>query len=142
MQATILNYTERFFDGVMALWAEAFPDPPPWNSPDLVISAKTAVQPELFLVALDEECVIGTAMGGYDGHRGWLYTVAVLRTHRRSGVGSALIRELERRLGTMGCVKINLQVQAANSGVAEFYRRLGYVVEDRISMGKRAGRVA
>jgi ribosomal protein S18 acetylase RimI-like enzyme len=81
--------------------------------------------------------VIGSIMAGYDGHRGWLYAVAVLNSHRRRGVGTALVRGAEDRLRSMGCSKINLQVRASNATVVEFYKRLGYVIEERMSMGKR-----
>jgi len=95
------------------------------------------VQPELFLLALDGDLVIGSIMAGYDGHRSWLYAVAVLRSRRRQGVGAALVRAAEDRLRSMGCNKINLQVRATNAIVIAFYERLGYVIEERTSMGKR-----
>jgi ribosomal protein S18 acetylase RimI-like enzyme len=57
--------------------------------------------------------------------------------HRRSGIGTLLIEEAERRLAELGCTKINLQVRAENAAVAAFYRRLGYEIEERVSMGKR-----
>jgi ribosomal protein S18 acetylase RimI-like enzyme len=138
----IVKYAEPHFDGVAALWQEAFPNPQPWNAPEVTIRAKLAMLPELFLVAIDKEQIIGSILAGYDGHRGWLYAVAVLKAHQRRGVGSALVREAERRLLELGCVKINLQIQGANASVAEFYRRLGYEVEERVSMGKRLGRFA
>ena len=139
---TIVKYAEPHFDGVAALWREAFPNPQPWNAPEVTIPAKLALQPNLFLLALDGAQIIGSILAGYDGHRGWLYAVAVLRTHRRQGVGSALVREAESRLHKLGCVKINLQIQSANASVTEFYRHLGYEVEERVSMGKRLGRFA
>jgi len=43
----------------------------------------------------------------------------------------------EARLAAMGCQKINLQVRASNAAVVEFYKKLGYMIEERISMGKR-----
>ena len=138
----IATYDAPHIEGVKALWAQAFPNPQAWNAPEFTIAAKCALQPELFIVALDGERVIGTAMGGYDGHRGWLYAIAVLKTYRRKGVGTALVREVERRLIATGCIKINLQVHATNAEVAAFYGRLGYGVEDRISMGKRVGKFA
>lgn len=95
-----------------------------------------------FVLALDGDQIIGSVLAGYDGHRGWLYAVAVLKARQRQGVGSALVREAERRLLELGCVKINLQIQSANASVTEFYRRLGYEVEERVSMGKRLGRFA
>ena len=131
------TYREAHFEGVRALWLEAFPDDPPHNRAEVAIPAKLAVQPELLLVALDGDEVVGTAMAGYDGHRGWLYSVAVRKTDRRAGIGKLLIEEAERRLAELGCTKINLQVRAENAAVAAFYRGLGYAVEERVSMGKR-----
>jgi ribosomal protein S18 acetylase RimI-like enzyme len=95
------------------------------------------VQPELFLVALEGSRLVGTAMSGFDGHRGWVYYLAVLPEHRRRGVGRALMRRVEAELATRGCPKINLQVRSTNRQAVSFYRHLGYQVEDRISMGKR-----
>src|SRR5580704_7697319 len=134
----VVPYRSEYFGGVKTLWEEAFPDDPPWNKADVAVPAKLAVQPELFLVALDEDyLVIGSIMAGYDGHRGWLYAVAVLNSRRREGVGTALVRAAEDLLRSMGCNKINLQVRASNATVVEFYRRLGYTIEERMSMGKR-----
>jgi ribosomal protein S18 acetylase RimI-like enzyme len=56
---------------------------------------------------------------------------------RLKGVGQALVREAEKRLSDLGCVKINLQVVTSNAGVLGFYRSLGYEVEERVSMSKR-----
>ncbi len=75
-------------------------------------------------------------MGGYDGHRGCVYSLAVDAQARRRGVGTALMRHVERELALRGCPKVNLQILASNSGTVEFYRKLGYAVEERISMGK------
>lgn len=132
-------YAAEHFDGVKALWEEVFPNDPPWNRAEIVIPGKLNVQPELFLVAMSDTRVVGTAMAGYDGHRGWLYTIAVHPDFRRSGIGSRLLEEAEARLNGMGCAKINLQIRAGNEGVSSFYTRHGYQVEDRISMGKRIG---
>jgi len=135
--ATIESYRSEHFDGVRTLWEEAFPNDPPHNRAEVAIPAKLAVQPDLLLVALDDRQIVGTAMAGYDGHRGWLYSVAVRQSHRRAGIGGLLVREAEHRLTRLGCAKVNLQVRAENAAVAAFYRSLGYEVEERISMGKR-----
>jgi ribosomal protein S18 acetylase RimI-like enzyme len=134
---TIVGYDERYFGGVKSLWEVAFPDDPPWNRAENAIPAKVAFQPDLFFVALDGEQVVGTAMAGYDGHRGWLYAIAVLPDHRRRGVASALVRRAEADLRELGCRKINLQVRASNADAIAVYRGLGYEIEDRISLGKR-----
>ena len=137
MGVDIGSYRSEHFEGVDELWREAFPDDPPWNRAAAAVPAKLAIQPELFLVACDDGRVVGTAMAGYDGHRGWLYAVAVREAIRRSGVGARLVAEAERRLRALGCAKINLQVRSTNRAVVAFYQRLGYAVEDRVSLGKR-----
>lgn len=127
------------FDGVDALWRRVFPDDPAHNRAAVAVPEKMRVQPELFLVALDDGRVIGTVMAGYDGHRGWLYSVAVDPDAQRGGVGTALVRAAEARLVALGCGKINLQIREGNEAVRAFYAALGYDVELRISMGKRMG---
>ena len=121
---------------VIALWREVFPEAAPHNDPARMLRLKRAVQSELFLVARSEGEVVGTAMGGYDGHRGWVYLVAVDPRHRRCGIGAALLGKVEERLAAMGCTKINLQIDEKNAEAVGFYERLGYRVEPRISMGK------
>jgi ribosomal protein S18 acetylase RimI-like enzyme len=66
-----------------------------------------------------------------------LYALAVLNVHRKKGVGTKLVKEAEQRLKKLGCQKINLQVRSTNEGGISFYERLGFAVEDRVSMGKR-----
>lgn len=132
----IVTYRDAHFSGVRDLWKEAFPDYVPHNWAETSIPKKLEVQPELLIVATEGGNVVGSAMAGYDGHRGWLYSVAVLKSRRRQGIGTQLVREAERRLRRLGCPKINLQLRATNPGVADFYRHLGYAAEERVSMGK------
>lgn len=132
-------YDERDEDDVISLWREVFPDAPPWNDPKLDIRRKLSVQRDLFLVAEVDGRVTGSAMGGYDGHRGWVYYLAVSGAARGQGIGTALMVELEERLTVLGCNKLNLQVRTSNSGVVDFYDGLGYAVEDLVSMGKLLG---
>ena len=134
---SIHRYQDHHFDGVDNLWREVFPDDPPWNHAALAVPAKLAVQPELFLVAEEDGAVVGTVMGGYDGHRGWVYALAVAPAHRRRGIARSLMLELQGRLSAAGCGKLNLQVRAGNEVVVAFYESLGFAVEDRISMGRR-----
>jgi ribosomal protein S18 acetylase RimI-like enzyme len=133
----IRPYSESDEAAVATLWREVFPGAPSWNHPEMDIRRKLAVQRELFLVATTGAEVVGTAMGGYDGHRGWVYYVAVSPRHRRQGIGTALMQGIEQGLLDMGCPKLNLQVRASNEDVVAFYRKLGYEIEERISMGKR-----
>jgi ribosomal protein S18 acetylase RimI-like enzyme len=140
MGIEIVPYAERHFEGIDALWREAFPDAEPRNSAERVILVKLTVQPDLILIATEGDLVVGSVLAGFDGYRGWLSKVAVLKSHRRRGLGTQLIAEAESRLKALGCTKINLQVIGSNADVVPFYESLGYLVEDRISMGKRADR--
>ena len=87
-------------------------------------------------VAMDGGAVVGTIICGYDGHRGWIYSLAVAPAHRRQGIGSRLVSHAEHALGRRGCTKINLQIMEGNESVAAFYSSLSYCVEKRVSMGK------
>jgi ribosomal protein S18 acetylase RimI-like enzyme len=122
-----------------ALWREAFPDDQLRHRAETAVPAKMAFQPDLCLVAREDGRVIGSIIAGYDGYRGHINRVAVLKTHRGRGIGALLVREAESRLGALGCTKINLQIRAANHAVTRFYRSLGYTVEEHISMGKLVG---
>ena len=121
--------------GVIALWERVFPDDPPHNAPAKVFDAKLAMRDDMLFVATDAGAVIGTAMAGYDGHRGWLYTVAVSPDRRRRGIGAALVRHAVDALRAAGCTKVNLQIRATNTAVRGFYEALGFEVEERLSMG-------
>ena len=120
----------------MALWERIFPGGPPRNAPMKVIDEKTRMGDGLFFVAVRGDRVAGTVMAGYDGHRGWIYRLAVSPDHRREGVGARLMRQAEAALAARGCAKVNLQVRAGNEVVVGFYRSLGYEVEERVSLGK------
>ena len=139
MEPEIRPFLESDETAVAALWREVFPDAPPRNHPETDMERKLAVQRELFLVAVLGSDIVGTAMAGYDGHRGWVYYVAVSPVHRGQGIGTALMKRAEERLVGLGCPKLNLQVRSSNGGAVAFYEKLGYSVEDRISMGKVLG---
>ena len=121
----------------MALWEKVFGYEAPHNKPGLAIDKKHALDYQLFFVAMADNEIICTIMAGYDGHRGWIYSVAVAPSHRRQGIGSRLVAHAERALIARGCVKINLQILEGNESVVAFYSKFGYAVEKRISMGKR-----
>ena len=129
-------YQDGDEQAVIALWSLVLPDSAPHNDPATAIRRKRTVNDDLFFVAVVEERVVGTAMGGYDGHRGWIYSVAVHPDCRHQGIGSALLHSVEEALIQRGCPKVNLQVRASNTQVIAFYTSLGYAVEERVSLGK------
>jgi ribosomal protein S18 acetylase RimI-like enzyme len=132
----IRPYNETDEKEVAILWREVFPGSPAWNDPVTDIRRKLKIQRELFIMAIIDSAVVGSAMGGYDGHRGWVYYVAVKPEYRRQGIGAALMKRVEHDLKQIGCPKLNLQVRADNDEVVAFYEKLGYKIEPRVSMGK------
>ncbi len=128
-------------EAVVALWRLVFPeygDPArPQRDATASLARKLSFGDELFWLAEQGERVVGSAMAGYDGHRGWLYSVGVHPDARRAGVGRLLVAEAERALAALGCPKVNLQVLVGNREAREFWRRMGYAEDEVVSMGKR-----
>lgn len=136
---SIRSFASPDRQALVALWAEVFPDDPPGNAPQIMIDNKLKVQPELLLVGELDQVIVGAVMAGFDGVRGWIYHLAVAPQHRRRGFATQLVQAAEAGLRRLGCAKVNLQVRAQNQAVVAFYRRLGYQVEERVSMGRRLG---
>jgi ribosomal protein S18 acetylase RimI-like enzyme len=132
----VRRFEPRDQEAVVSLW-ERCDLVRPWNDPRKDIARKLRVQPELFLVGVHDEVVVATVMVGYDGHRGWINYLGVSPDFRRQGFGRAIMLAAERLLRDRGCPKINLQVRRTNLEVAAFYRAVGYLEDDVISLGKR-----
>ena len=109
----------------------------PWNDPRKDIERKLAHSPSLFLVALEDDQLIGSVMVGYDGHRGWINYLAVHPSRQGQSVGRALMEAAEERLRALGCPKINLQVRPGNDGARAFYEAIGYEQQELIDFGRR-----
>lgn len=92
--------------------------------------------PGLFLVAEDEGEIAGTVIGAWDGRRAWAYHLAVRPDAQRRGTARLLMDEVERRLRATGATKLNLLVERANAGVADFYHKLGFAPDDLLFMTK------
>jgi ribosomal protein S18 acetylase RimI-like enzyme len=121
---------------VVALW-KACGLNRPVNDPLKDIQRKLAMNREWFLVGELHDRIVGTMMVGYEGHRGWINYLAIEPSLQRIGLGRALVDEPERLLRGARCPKINLQVRSSNVAVIAFYQRLGFFVDDVISLGKR-----
>ena len=153
MTVTIRPFAEADTEAVIALWLEVFPEyqdtSRPQRNPRRSIANKLGTQPELFFVATRAReregegpdgaspSIVGTAMAGYDGHRGWLYSLAVDPRMQRLGIGTRLMRHAEAALAARGCPKLNLQVLLDKPGVLAFYESLGYRSDPVVSLGKR-----
>jgi ribosomal protein S18 acetylase RimI-like enzyme len=114
----------------------------PQNNPVRDIERKLRVNPEWFLVGVEDDAdtgerLIATCMAGYEGHRGWINYLAVGPMQQRRGLATQIMDEAERLLREAGCAKINLQVRSTNQHVIDFYKSIGYAIDDVVSMGKR-----
>jgi len=100
------------------------------------IQKKLNYSPELFLVAEISGKLIGTVIGGYDGRRGMIYHLAVSKQFQKLGIGKLLMKEVESRLRSKGCLKSYLMVTKNNTKVIDYYQNLGWNVMDVCVMGK------
>lgn len=115
----IRKFQELDRDSLVDLWGAVFPDNPTHNEPSNMLRAKLAVD-DLIFVAEHNGKLIGACMAGYDGVRGWLYSVAVLDEQRRCGAGSALVNYALQCLKDIGCVKVNLQLCQQSTDAVTF----------------------
>lgn len=132
----IRAFRESDYDAVVHVWRDAGLTIKP---SDTLPELRKLIErnPGLFLVAEDEGAVVGTVIGAWDGRRAWIYHLAVLPALQGRGIGRLLMKELEGRLRAVGATKLNLLVEQANAGVAEFYRSLGYAPGQLLFMTKR-----
>jgi len=133
----IRTYTEGDFENVVTLWVKCFSYPAPHNNPEKAIHRKVAINDGLFFIAVSREEVTGTIMAGWDGHRGWIYSLAVDPGHRMQGTGKKLVNHAIEELRKRDCPKVNLQVMPENTEVVGFYKKLGFAAEERLSMGQK-----
>ena len=124
------------YDAVVELWKDAKLITRPGDDRS-GIELKVQRDPDLFLVATDDEDVIGVVMGAWDGRRGWINHLAVRPGKQRKGIGKLLIGELEKRLKRKGAKKVNAQIYQWNTESIEFFKAVGYEVHaDLIMIGK------
>jgi len=132
----IRPFRDQDREAVVALW-QACGLTRPWNDPRKDIDRKLAVQRELFLVGEREGRVIASVMTGYDGHRAWVYYLAVDPAHQGAGLGTQLVHRVEQEMLARGCPKVSLLVRGTNERVLAFYRKLGYAQDESVPLGKR-----
>jgi GNAT superfamily N-acetyltransferase len=96
--------------------------------------------PGMFLVAVRGGEVVGSALGGWDGRRGWIYHVATTPGERRTGLATTLVRQVEERLRILGCPKVNVIVREENEDGAAFWEALGYTAAPARQYGRELQR--
>jgi ribosomal protein S18 acetylase RimI-like enzyme len=132
---TIREFRDDDRAAVIALWQDCDLTRQ-WNPPERDIELCRRSGHGTLFVAEAAGRLAGTIMVGHDGHRGWVYYVAVDPACRRDGLGRALMKHAEEFLAAQGVPKIMLLIRETNSAVAAFYQRLGYQIEPRLLMTK------
>ena len=121
----IRDLTSANIGAATSLWFEAGLTRP-WNPPELDLQRALDGVTSTVLGAFDNDQLIGTAMVGHDGHRGWVYYLAVEENRRGTGLGRQMMLAAENWLREHGAVKIQLMVRPTNKAVLGFYEHLGY----------------
>ncbi len=93
---------------------------------DLSLARMARRNPGLLLVASEGTQVVGSALGAWDGRRGWIYHVATVETHRRQGIATKLVDQVEAGLRDLGCPKVSVLVREENGDGREFWEARGY----------------
>ena len=136
MGVTISQATAHDRDAVIELW-QAAGLTRPWNDPVADFDLAVAGPNSSILLANESDLLVGCVMVGFDGHRGWVYYLAVHAEHRRKAIGRQLMHAAEAWLQQNGSPKIQLMVRAGNDEVRAFYAKLGYELQDVVTIGKR-----
>jgi ribosomal protein S18 acetylase RimI-like enzyme len=116
-------------EAAVLLWEEARLTRP-WNDPRADIRRALASPASTVLAGRIDGRLIATAMVGFDGHRGWVYYLAVAASEQGQGLGRQMMRAAETWFGEHGAPKLNLMVRADNSATQNFYKKMSYKVSD------------
>ncbi|SMH59525.1 GNAT family acetyltransferase [Azospirillum agricola] len=122
-------------DAVVALWT-ACGLVVPWNDPAADIALALSRPNSTILLGTLDGGIVASAMVGHDGHRGWIYYVAVDPAHQKRGYGHRMVEAAERWLAEAGMPKVQLLVRETNQRVLAFYERLGYATSPVTMMQK------
>ena len=120
---------------VIALW-QACGLTRPWNDPAADIALARRGPNSAILIGRDGDAMIATAMVGHDGHRGWVYYVAVDPARREKGFGRAIMNAAEDWLRQAGIAKLQLMVRRENAKAGAFYQSIGYAESQTIIFAK------
>ena len=120
---------------VVALW-QACGLTRPWNDPEADIALARKNPNATILLGRVDEHLVASAMVGHDGHRGWVYYVAVDPDRQKKGLGGAIMDAAEAWLRAAGLPKLQLLVRRENLKAGAFYQSIGYEEADTIVFAK------
>jgi len=128
MPVRIREFAMSDYNEVRGLWKKSGLEIRPGDDAE-GIRAKLEKDPDLFLVAEEGGKIVGSVMGAWDGRRGWLYHLGVLPGHRRRGIATKLVREVEKRMRRKGVVKVNALIYETNRPSLAFFLIMGYTAD-------------
>lgn len=131
----IAELTPALAPAAVALWHDVGLTRP-WNDPQADLRRALDGPTSTVLALVEGGVLVGTVMTGYDGHRGWLYYVAVRPDRQGEGVGRSLVTAAEEWLRGHGCPKAQLMVRHTNTAARGFYERLGYADAETVVLGR------
>ncbi|MEN2747833.1 GNAT family acetyltransferase [Sphingomonas sp. T9W2] len=120
---------------VVALWQRSELTRP-WNDPHADFARASTGATSTVLLARDDGDVIGSVMVGHDGHRGWIYYLAVTPDLQGQGIGRALFAAAEDWLRDAGAPKVQLMVRSDNAAALGFYAAIGLTRQDVVVLGR------
>ncbi|MBZ0148446.1 MAG: GNAT family acetyltransferase [Pseudorhodoplanes sp.] len=129
------NVSDADIDELIALWVRCGLTRP-WNEPRADIAFARASANAAILVAKRGEKLHASVMVGHDGHRGWLYYLAVDPDQQRTGLGRLMTQIAEDWLRDRGVAKVMLMVRPENEAVRAFYQANGYDEQKRVILAK------
>jgi ribosomal protein S18 acetylase RimI-like enzyme len=132
---TIRPATAEDTNDAIALWQQCDLTRP-WNDPASDFARAIGNSGSEVLVMRDQGRIVGSVMVGHDGHRGWVYYLAVAPDARGQGLGRTLMDAAEAWLGERGVPKVQLMVRDTNAAAQAFYTALGYAVQPVATWGK------
>ena len=121
-------------DAIVALWEQAGLTRP-WNPPHADVALALSGPSSVILGIRDGDALVATALAGHDGHRGWLYYLAVAATHRGTGLAREVVTAGESWLRAQGVRKVQLMVRDGNPALG-LYEHLGYERQDVAVLGR------
>lgn len=131
----VLELSVRDEVEVVSLWTEAGLTRP-WNDPSQDFHRAITGSTSAVLGLKEDGALIDTVMVGSDGHRGWVYNLAVSEVRRRQGLGRMLMVAAEEWLRGNGVVKIQLMVRDENAPALSFYEVAGYERNDVLVLSR------
>ena len=128
----IRDATANDVDAVLAFWKEAGDHTSVSDNPESL--AILLEHPAAWLLVIEDgDAIVGALVTAWDGWRGNFYRLAVDPSHRRRGIGTALVAEGERRMNACGSRRNTAMVESADPVATAFWTAVGYRLDPKLA---------